>query len=156
MGRTVDTGISRTAYEAWESSKGAKLWNAVNANIIKKIMQIIYKNYKIRENCELVQDDGFLTPEGKYYFDVWNVGKKEMEDIINHPNHYTNKAHECIDEMVAVFGVPAVIDYCKCCVWKYRYRADSKGHHDEDMKKADWYMSKIMELMETRSKSGAW
>lgn len=115
-----------------------------------------YKNYKIRENCELVQDDGFLTPEGKYYFDVWNVGKKEMEDIINHPNHYTNKAHECIDEMVAVFGVPAVIDYCKCCVWKYRYRADSKGHHEEDMKKADWYMSKIMELMETKNKSGAW
>lgn len=69
-----------------------------------------------------------------------------MPDMVNHPTHYTNKAHECIDEMVAVFGKEAVIAYCKCCVWKYRYRADSKGKHDEDMAKADWYMSKIMEL----------
>ena len=70
------------------------------------------------------------------------------KDNINHPFHYTNREHECIDEMVAVFGIQAVIDFCKCNAWKYRYRADSKGSHDDDMKKADWYISKMMELQE--------
>lgn len=68
------------------------------------------------------------------------------DDAINHPSHYTNRKHECIDEMVTIFGKKAVINFCICNAWKYRYRADSKGQHDSDMKKADWYISKAMEL----------
>ena len=51
-----------------------------------------------------------------------------------------------IDEMIAIFGKEAVIHFCICNAWKYRYRADSKGKHDEDMKKADWYINRAMEL----------
>ena len=40
---------------------------------------------------------------------------------INHPPHYTCREHECIEEMVYVFGAQAVIDFCKCNAWKYRY-----------------------------------
>ena len=65
---------------------------------------------------------------------------------IDHPLHYTYRKHECIDEMIAMFGVDAVISFCKCNAWKYRYRADNKGTHDEDMEKADWYINKAMEL----------
>ena len=50
--------------------------------------------------------------------------------------------------MVYVFGAQAVIDFCKCNAWKYRYRAGSKGNYEEDMKKSDWYISKMMELQE--------
>ena len=67
---------------------------------------------------------------------------------INHPPHYTYREHECIEEMISVFGAHAVIDFCKCNAWKYRYRAGSKGNYDEDMKKSDWYISKMMELQE--------
>lgn len=74
---------------------------------------------------------------------------KLESEIINHPNHYTNHQHECIDEMVAVFGKRAVINFCICNAWKYRYLADSKGQHDMDMEKADWYIQKAMELQES-------
>ena len=70
-------------------------------------------------------------------------------DIINHPAHYTNRQHECIDEMVAMFGKEAVISFCKCNAWKYRYRAGSKGDDgdaDADAKKSDWYIRKAIEL----------
>lgn len=79
------------------------------------------------------------------------TGKQKYKDElnnnnINHPYHYTNREHECIDEMMAIFGKKAVISFCKCNAWKYRYRAQSKGNYDEDMKKADWYISKLMEV----------
>ena len=70
---------------------------------------------------------------------------QDVHDAINHPEHYTDGAMECIDEMVLVFGKDAVKDFCKCNVWKYRYRAMSKGGR-EDLKKADWYMQKYKEL----------
>ncbi len=66
-----------------------------------------------------------------------------MENV-NHPAHYQGK-HECIDEMIALFGVEAVKGFCKCNVHKYRYRAKAKGGQ-EDLDKADWYMDKLMEL----------
>ena len=65
-------------------------------------------------------------------------------DAVNHPAHYQG-AHECIDEMLALFGIEAVKGFCMCNVYKYRYRADKKNGA-EDIKKADWYMSKLMEL----------
>lgn len=74
------------------------------------------------------------------------------EDLINHPSHYCQDgAIECIDEMVAVFGVRAVMDFCLLNVWKYRKRAVYKNGK-EDMKKADWYMKKYIELKKESEK----
>lgn len=69
---------------------------------------------------------------------------KEQPDSVNHPTHYQGK-HECIDEMIAMFGVEAVKGFCKCNVYKYRYRADRKNG-EEDLKKAEWYMDYLMKL----------
>ena len=63
---------------------------------------------------------------------------------VNHPAHYQGK-HECIDEMIALFGVDAVKNFCACNVYKYRFRAARKNGQ-EDLDKADWYMDKLMEL----------
>ena len=68
----------------------------------------------------------------------------EVKDNVNHPNHYQGK-HECIDEMIAMFGVEAVKGFCKCNVYKYRYRAGRKNG-EEDLKKAEWYMDYLMKL----------
>ena len=38
------------------------------------------------------------------------------------------------------------IAFCKLNAWKYRYRAGEKDSAEEDMKKADWYIGKVMEL----------
>ena len=47
-------------------------------------------------------------------------------DNVSHPAHYQGK-HECIDEMIALFGVEDVKAFCRCNVYKYRYRASRKG-----------------------------
>ena len=47
--------------------------------------------------------------------------------------------------MVAMFGVEAVKSFCKCNAYKYRFRADKKNG-EEDIKKAEWYETKLIEL----------
>lgn len=69
----------------------------------------------------------------------------QANDVINHPNHYTNGGMECIDEMIEVFGKLVVADFCLCNVWKYRYRALTKNGQ-EDIDKSHWYMKKYLEL----------
>lgn len=69
-----------------------------------------------------------------------------MSEMVNHPSHYNREgAMECIDEMAAIFGIQATMDFCLLNAWKYRYRASDKGA-EEDLKKSDWYVSKYLEL----------
>ena len=65
---------------------------------------------------------------------------------VNHPTHYNREGGmECIDEMVLIFGKEAVMYFCLCNAWKYRYRAADKNGV-EDLKKSDWYLAKYKEL----------
>lgn len=68
----------------------------------------------------------------------------KCEDNVNHPAHYQGK-NECIDVMLAMFGVEAVKHFCMCNAYKYRFRADKKNGA-EDIEKAEWYESKLIEL----------
>lgn len=72
---------------------------------------------------------------------------KPPKETVDHPEHYQGK-FECIDEMISLFGVEAVKSFCRCNVYKYRFRANQKNG-EEDIKKAEWYMSKLKELEET-------
>ena len=64
----------------------------------------------------------------------------QKTDEIKEPTHYKVHAMECIDEMALVFGLDAVITFCKLNAWKYRYRAGHKGDAQKDLDKADQYL----------------
>lgn len=67
-------------------------------------------------------------------------------NAVEHPTHYNREgAMECIDEMLLIFGREAVMGFCLCNSWKYRYRAADKNGL-EDLKKSDWYLAKYHEL----------
>lgn len=99
---------------------------------------------------------GAIIPEGRHIcltcersnemqtFKGLTTPESVKTNAVDHPAHYQG-AHECIDEMLALFGVEAVKGFCKCNVYKYRYRADRKNGA-EDIAKADWYMDKLIEL----------
>lgn len=67
-----------------------------------------------------------------------------LYEKVDHPEHYQGK-NECIDVMIAMFGVEAVKSFCRCNAYKYRFRADKKNG-EEDIRKAEWYESKLIEL----------
>lgn len=70
--------------------------------------------------------------------------KYEKDPLEENKARYNARSNECIEEMIEVFGISAVIDFCKCNVWKYRYR----NRCEKDLIKADWYMDKVIELKE--------
>lgn len=71
--------------------------------------------------------------------------EKDEYNVVNNPQHYCSGAHECIDVMEELFGIDAVIDFCKCNIFKYRFRSTQKNG-EEDIKKAEWYETKLIEL----------
>ena len=69
-----------------------------------------------------------------------------MSDAIN-PDHYKTGKYECIDVMIEALGKTAVMDFCLCNAFKYIYRCGRKNGI-EDIKKAQWYINKYVELTE--------
>ena len=70
-----------------------------------------------------------------------------MADNVNHPSHYCTGQYECIDVMIETQGVEATMNFCMCNAFKYLYRHNGKNGL-EDVRKADWYLCKYLELEE--------
>lgn len=72
----------------------------------------------------------------------------DLSDNVNHPAHYETGKFECFDVMIETQGKEAVLNFCICNAFKYIYRFRNKGG-DEDIKKANWYLSKYLELRDS-------
>lgn len=73
-------------------------------------------------------------------------------DNVNHPLHYTGSI-ECIDAMIQQYGVDTVLSFCLCNAFKYLFRCNKKHKTPiEDIKKAQWYINKYIELYEQNNK----
>ncbi len=70
-----------------------------------------------------------------------------MGDAVNHPKHYETGKFECIEVMLETQGAEAVKNFCLCNAFKYLYRTQRKNGI-EDIKKAQWYLQKYLELSE--------
>ena len=68
-------------------------------------------------------------------------------DAVSKPQHYTSTSIECIDAMRETQGDEAVKAFCICNAFKYLWRHNRKNG-DEDIKKANWYLNKAVEIME--------
>ena len=81
-------------------------------------------------------------------------GRVKLEDNVNHPAHYQSaNGIETIDMIEActedLFGMEAV---CTGNVVKYISRW-SKKNGLEDLKKAQWYLNKLIDIVEKRYNS---
>ena len=65
------------------------------------------------------------------------------EDIVNKPIHYTVGGYEAIDTIRAKMTPEEYRGYCKGNIMKYLMRANYKGHHDQDCRKAEYYMGEL-------------
>lgn len=70
-----------------------------------------------------------------------------VADNVNHPAHYETGKFECIEVMEEALGKEALKGFCLCNAFKYLYRC-SKKNGVEDIKKAQWYLNKLIELTE--------
>ena len=67
-------------------------------------------------------------------------------DMVNHPPHYTDGSVECIDAIQASMSDEAFEGFLKGQVMKYIWRYDKKGKPLEDLKKAEWYLQRLISI----------
>jgi len=100
------------------------------------------------------EQDGCLTDESgiieHYWLEEDSLEKhfipyNKNTNNVNHPSHYNKGNIECIDAMVSAYGKDTVSDFCICNAFKYIWRYKYKNGI-EDLKKAQWYLNKIVEL----------
>jgi len=65
-------------------------------------------------------------------------------DNVNNPRHYNKHGIECIDAIQASMSDKEFLGYLKANVVKYMWRYDYKGKPLEDLKKAQWYLDKLI------------
>ena len=118
----------------------------------KAAIASLIKQGKVEEAMEAVEDFGkHALHLGMKYQENCNQTKQSASenDMVNHPHHYQSYNPElqieCIDAIRAAYGDEDVKSFCLCNAFKYLFRCYDKGRN-EDIKKAQWYLDKFMEL----------
>lgn len=75
--------------------------------------------------------------------------ENEMNDNVNNPSHYNQGGIEVIDIMKAYLSSFNFWGYCQGNVIKYVLRSNHKGNCLEDLKKAQWYLNRLIADMES-------
>lgn len=75
--------------------------------------------------------------------------EENAHDAVNHPSHYCQDGIECIDVIKATIkGMSAFDAFCQGNAMKYLFRWQFKNGA-EDLKKAKWYIDKLIEIQES-------
>lgn len=65
-------------------------------------------------------------------------------DPVNHPDHYTTGGIETIDYMEAKLSSEEFRGYCRGSILKYVSRAGLKDDTLSDLRKAEWYIRRLI------------
>jgi len=71
-----------------------------------------------------------------------------MNDAVNHPLHYTQGGIECIDAIKASMTMEEFRGCLKGNIIKYVWRYENKSNPAEDLKKARWYLDRLIQEVE--------
>lgn len=79
------------------------------------------------------------------------MSRKQDNDPVNHPSHYTQGGKEVIEIIQEVCSIDEFIGYCKGNILKYLARRNFKGFYKQDLQKADWYLDYLLNYVQVPS-----
>lgn len=77
----------------------------------------------------------------------------KTNDAVNHPYHYCQGGIETIDVIKAKISPERFRGFLQGNVIKYVTRAEFKGKQLEDLKKASWYLDRLIKELEKDKES---
>jgi hypothetical protein len=83
--------------------------------------------------------------------DALNADAVDGVDVVNSPPHYKTGGIEAIEGIEASMGPEAYAGYLKGNIMKYMWRYERKGKPIEDLKKARWYLDRLIGLRERKA-----
>lgn len=72
----------------------------------------------------------------------------KTNDVVNHPQHYCRGGIETVDIIKAKMPITWFWGYLMGNILKYVTRANYKGSQTEDLKKAAWYLDRLIRELE--------
>ena len=76
----------------------------------------------------------------------------DEKDLVNSPSHYNQGGIEAITAIEASMDKTSFHGYLKGNIMKYLWRWDAKNHIEamqlQDLKKAQWYLNRLVEHVE--------
>lgn len=82
------------------------------------------------------------------YKEIRDALNAEVVDVVNSPPHYKTGGIEAIEGIEASMGPEAYAGYLKGSVTKYLWRYEKKGKPLEDLKKARWFLDRLIQKVE--------
>ncbi len=82
------------------------------------------------------------------YKEIRDALNHEVVDVVNSPPHYKTGGIEAIEGIEASMGPEAFAGYLKGNIMKYMWRYERKGKPIEDLKKARWYLDRLIQKVE--------
>ncbi len=73
-------------------------------------------------------------------------------DQVNRPQHYTAGSIETIDAIEASMSPEGFADYLKGNAIKYLWRYQHKGKPEQDLRKARWYLDRLIQRVAVADK----
>jgi hypothetical protein len=74
-----------------------------------------------------------------------------MNEVVNHPDHYTAGDIECIDALdAATVGLEGIEAFCTANAIKYLWRWKGKNGV-EDLEKSIWYINHLIGILAERA-----
>ena len=83
--------------------------------------------------------------------DALNGEVADAVDVVNSPSHYKSGGIEAIEGIEASMEPEAYAGYLKGNIMKYMWRYERKGKPIEDLKKARWYLDRLIGLRERKA-----
>ena len=72
-----------------------------------------------------------------------------MNDIVNKPAHYTQGKVECLESLQSMMSEQSFRDFLRAQVIKYVWRSEDKGNSEIDLRKAGFYLNRLLQLQQT-------
>lgn len=70
-----------------------------------------------------------------------------VSDKVNHPGHYNKGGIECIEAIKASMSAEGYKGSLKFNIIKYLWRYESKENPLQDLQKAEFYLTKLIEMV---------
>lgn len=81
--------------------------------------------------------------------EIWEIQVDTGNDPVDHPEHYTAGAIECIEAIESQLTPEEFRGYLKGCIAKYIWRERIKGGV-ESLEKAQWYLHRLIQSDQSR------
>jgi len=107
-------------------------WNRASAKVAKMARD---------EEKEMELREAYTDTYGQHY----DLRTPDMDEMVEKPPHYNYGSIECIEAIEESMTPEAFRGYLKGNALKYLWRYERKGNALQDLKKAQWYLDRLVD-----------